>query len=230
MTARLAVRDLKKHYGGVQALRGVSLDVDAGEVLGLVGDNGAGKSTLLKILAGATSPRRARSLLDGEPVAVRQPGRGARGRGRHRLPGPGPGRPARRGGQLLPRPGGWSGNWLARRIGWLDTQGDGSAHGQRAGPAADPHPGRAPACAGPVRRPAAGAGDRQGRGLDEQGAAARRADQRARRGAAAAGARPHPPGVRTRASRCCSSPTRCPTCSRCATGRSCCASASSRRR
>jgi simple sugar transport system ATP-binding protein len=54
--SRLAVRDITKHYGGVQALRGVTLHVDAGEVLGLVGDNGAGKSTLAKILSGATFP------------------------------------------------------------------------------------------------------------------------------------------------------------------------------
>lgn len=38
MPPRLAVRDLTKHFGGVQALRGVTLHVDAGEVLGLVGD------------------------------------------------------------------------------------------------------------------------------------------------------------------------------------------------
>jgi ABC-type sugar transport system ATPase subunit len=43
---------LTKWFGGVQALRGNSLDVYAGQVLGLVGDNGAGKSTLVKILSG----------------------------------------------------------------------------------------------------------------------------------------------------------------------------------
>jgi ABC-type sugar transport system ATPase subunit len=47
---------LTKWFGGVQALRGVSLDVHAGRVLGLVGDNGAGKSTLVKILSGLHRP------------------------------------------------------------------------------------------------------------------------------------------------------------------------------
>jgi ABC-type multidrug transport system ATPase subunit len=47
---------LQKHFGGIQALKGVDLDIFAGEVHGLVGANGAGKSTLIKVLAGiATS-------------------------------------------------------------------------------------------------------------------------------------------------------------------------------
>jgi simple sugar transport system ATP-binding protein len=53
-TAAPVVRcvDITKWFGGVQALRGISLDVFPGQVVGLVGDNGAGKSTLVKILSG----------------------------------------------------------------------------------------------------------------------------------------------------------------------------------
>ena len=72
-SGRLAVRDLAKHYGGVQALRGVTLHVDAGEALGLVGDNGAGKSTLLKILSGAAFPSSGEVLLDGQPAHFDSP-------------------------------------------------------------------------------------------------------------------------------------------------------------
>jgi simple sugar transport system ATP-binding protein len=71
--ARLAVRDLAKHYGGVEALRGVTLHVDAGEVLGIVGDNGAGKSTLAKILSGALFPSAGQIMLDGEQVSFATP-------------------------------------------------------------------------------------------------------------------------------------------------------------
>ena len=73
MSVRLAVRDMSKHYGGIEALRGVSLQVDAGEVLGLVGDNGAGKSTLLKILAGVIAPTAGEILIDGEPAQFANP-------------------------------------------------------------------------------------------------------------------------------------------------------------
>jgi simple sugar transport system ATP-binding protein len=69
----LEVRNLAKHFGGVQALRGVSLRVDGGEVLGLVGDNGAGKSTLLKILSGALRPSSGEIALDGTPVTFADP-------------------------------------------------------------------------------------------------------------------------------------------------------------
>ncbi len=57
----LSVRRITKRFGAVQALRGVDLDVYAGEVLALVGDNGAGKSTLIKIVAGLYQPDGARA-------------------------------------------------------------------------------------------------------------------------------------------------------------------------
>ena len=52
----IAVRGITKHFGSIQALRGVDLEVRKGEVVGLVGDNGAGKSTLVNILSGALQP------------------------------------------------------------------------------------------------------------------------------------------------------------------------------
>src|SRR4029450_11477388 len=48
----LAVHDLRKRYGSVQALKGVDLEVAEGELVGLLGPNGAGKSTLVKIAVG----------------------------------------------------------------------------------------------------------------------------------------------------------------------------------
>jgi ribose transport system ATP-binding protein len=60
--ALISFRDLAKTFGGVVALRGVSFDLFAGEILALLGENGAGKSTLIKILAGIFEPTRGEIL------------------------------------------------------------------------------------------------------------------------------------------------------------------------
>jgi simple sugar transport system ATP-binding protein len=69
MTERLIeLHNVTKSFGRVYALGGVSLHVDKGEILGLVGDNGAGKSTLIKILAGVIQPTTGEILVRGRPV------------------------------------------------------------------------------------------------------------------------------------------------------------------
>ncbi|MBB3999071.1 sugar ABC transporter ATP-binding protein [Aureimonas pseudogalii] len=73
----LIAEDVAKSYGGVQALKGVSLSVRPGEVHGLVGANGAGKSTLIRILAGLTQPDRGMIAVDGEPGTIATPQRAA---------------------------------------------------------------------------------------------------------------------------------------------------------
>ena len=58
MALSLAINDLDAGYGAVKALRGVSLDVEAGETVALLGTNGNGKSTLMKCVTGLVRPRR----------------------------------------------------------------------------------------------------------------------------------------------------------------------------
>ena len=72
-TPVLQVRGVSKRFGAVQALWGVDLEVDAGEVVGLVGDNGAGKSTLIKIIAGTYQADTGEYLFEGRRVGVHGP-------------------------------------------------------------------------------------------------------------------------------------------------------------
>jgi simple sugar transport system ATP-binding protein len=69
----IQVQNLHKWYSGVHALKGVSLDVEQGQALGLVGDNGAGKSTLINILSGLHQPDEGEIRMDGKPVSIRNP-------------------------------------------------------------------------------------------------------------------------------------------------------------
>jgi len=65
--------DIRKSFGAVHALRGVSLDVRPGETFALLGDNAAGKSTLMKILTGVYQPDAGTVEIDGEPVHLAGP-------------------------------------------------------------------------------------------------------------------------------------------------------------
>ncbi len=63
----LSVRGVVKRYGGLTAVDGASFDIDAGELVGLIGPNGSGKTTLLNILSGLADPDSGEILLDGTP-------------------------------------------------------------------------------------------------------------------------------------------------------------------
>ena len=76
----LQVEHAAKHFGSIVALRDVSLQLNHGEVLGLIGDNGAGKSTLIKIITGFHRPDKGRLLISGHEVVFHSV-RDARARG-----------------------------------------------------------------------------------------------------------------------------------------------------
>lgn len=69
----LALESVSKHFGAIQALGEVSLELQPGEVLGLMGDNGAGKSTLVKIIAGNYRPSAGRIYIEGEQKDFHRP-------------------------------------------------------------------------------------------------------------------------------------------------------------
>ena len=68
MTSTLQTKELTKSYGGRTVVRGVSIEVGSGEIVGLLGPNGAGKTTTFYMTVGLTGPDSGRVLLDGEDV------------------------------------------------------------------------------------------------------------------------------------------------------------------
>ena len=73
LVAVLELTNISKHFGAIQAVSDVSLALDAGEVVGLMGDNGAGKSTLVKMIAGNFRPSHGSMRLDGEEIVLHRP-------------------------------------------------------------------------------------------------------------------------------------------------------------
>ena len=71
--AVLELEGVSKHYGAIHALTDVSLTLQAGEVVGLVGDNGAGKSTLVKIIAGNFHPTHGKIRIEGKETNLHSP-------------------------------------------------------------------------------------------------------------------------------------------------------------
>ena len=172
--AAISVRDLRKSFGDVHALAGVSLEVATGTVLGLLGPNGAGKTTFVRVLDDAAQARRRRGQ-----------GRRPRRRPRRGAPAPGdrPRRPVRRGRREPHRPGEPDHGRTALR--------DGAPHGPRPRPGAAgalrSRRGRRPAGEDLLRRHAPPPRPRRGARRLATGAVSRRADHRAWTRAAVSG-------------------------------------------
>ncbi|MGL4495273.1 MAG: ABC transporter ATP-binding protein [Beijerinckiaceae bacterium] len=69
----LEIQDVKKHFGGIKAVDGVSFDVHEGEILGLIGPNGCGKSTLFNAILGQLTPTAGAVRLDGRDITGLRP-------------------------------------------------------------------------------------------------------------------------------------------------------------
>ncbi len=69
----LELNNIETYYGPVMAIRGISLEVRAGQIVTLLGANGAGKTTVLKTISGAMDPQKGCILLDSQPIQTRDP-------------------------------------------------------------------------------------------------------------------------------------------------------------
>ncbi len=69
----LEVKDMDVYYGAIQALRGISLHVDEGEIVTLIGANGAGKSTTLRTISGLVRPRKGQVIFKGQDITRMSP-------------------------------------------------------------------------------------------------------------------------------------------------------------
>ncbi|WP_246642420.1 ATP-binding cassette domain-containing protein [Rhizobium croatiense] len=73
MAAVLELSNISKHFGAIQAVNDVSFALEAGQVVGLMGDNGAGKSTLVKMIAGNFRPSEGTIRLEGKEIVMHRP-------------------------------------------------------------------------------------------------------------------------------------------------------------
>lgn len=73
MTRVIELKEIRKTFGAIEAVKGLSFDVEAGEVVALVGDNGAGKSTVVKMIAGTEQPTAGDVLVNDSNVHFRSP-------------------------------------------------------------------------------------------------------------------------------------------------------------
>ena len=64
----LKLENIIVHYGGIEAVKGVSMKLEEGDLIGLVGANGAGKSTILRTISGLEKPTSGQILLRGERI------------------------------------------------------------------------------------------------------------------------------------------------------------------
>ncbi|CVI62427.1 MULTISPECIES: ABC transporter ATP-binding protein [Agrobacterium] len=73
MNAVLEITDIRKTFGGLKAVDGLGLSIEAGEVVGLLGPNGSGKTTLMNLISGALKPTEGSIRLKGQEIAGRPP-------------------------------------------------------------------------------------------------------------------------------------------------------------
>lgn len=73
MSNILEIKDLVVSYGGIEAVKGISIEIPEGEIVTLIGSNGAGKSTTLKSIAGIVKAKNASILLDGKEISGKSP-------------------------------------------------------------------------------------------------------------------------------------------------------------
>jgi branched-chain amino acid transport system ATP-binding protein len=71
--ALLEVQDIQTYYGNIQALKGISIEVNEGEIVTLIGSNGAGKSTTLRSISGLNPPRHGTIRFDGQEINLMPP-------------------------------------------------------------------------------------------------------------------------------------------------------------
>ncbi len=69
----LQIKELKVKYGGIEAVRGISFNVNAGEIVTLIGANGAGKSSTLRTISGLVKPAKGNIIFDGEDITGKDP-------------------------------------------------------------------------------------------------------------------------------------------------------------